>query len=167
MFLILGQRSLYLKLARAVQSIKGISRHLVSMSMRITCYTLLIPPCTAIPTNADSKPTEMHFPPGPREGALEQELIDKFGRRNFRQYLNISPFDSYQSSLKTLEINMVDLEKKPTEIRQMLAEARDERLRKVRNSKKRVTQQSLKETVTSPDVHSVIGSASTSRCEGV
>lgn len=53
---------------------------------------------------------------------------------------------------------MVDLEKSPSEIREMLVDAREERLRKARSEKergKRVVQGSLKESVTSTDIRNV------------
>jgi hypothetical protein len=108
-----------------------------------------------MPTNTSIKATELNIQPGSREEDIEDELVEKFGRRNFRQYLNISPSDKYHGLLTVLANTMLDLEKKPAEIRQMLIEARDARLHKARNSKKTVSYHLLKETVTGTDVHDV------------
>ncbi|KAI5449596.1 hypothetical protein NCC49_004526 [Naganishia albida] len=125
----------------------------------LNTVTAALPPLP-VPTTSNQIPTTtIHtFPRNSQAHADEQFLIKSFAQRNFREYLHIAPSDIYHSNLKTLAINMVDLERTPAEVRRMLLDARDERLRKARSEKekgKRVVQGSLKETVTSTDVRNV------------
>jgi hypothetical protein len=141
----------------ARSSVNGINRLLVRNFSRAAVWRIQdhwYHSLTVAPPSAITDASQIVFEPESPAYIIEQDLAKRFGRANFRHYFCISPADILHGPLKKLSNFMLDLGKTLAELRRMALEARDARIEKSQNSKRRPAYP-IKDTVTGGDVNFV------------